>query len=302
MTRPTTPTFASTPSTCPVRSAPMTTLTRPFADASGFGAWTAQSGVQTVLTQTDALPSATQDFYHANEGVTLSVAIGGTSAVSKDVLSTLESDFGQDTRRVNDLQADNRAGTAVAINDARDLDPADLDGIVFVDGYADWFFIDAYSLAGPGRNQRLRGPADQRIGPSPGDDGLPGHRRAERPGRDRHAQRRRRRRLEAATGTTLTTQTVGNGADVTPTFIDAPVLVRRHRDGRPERPDPALHLRRAGQQEDPTGTMLPRLHLRPDRAERRLRWLQHRRWRPHAQQQPQHGVHRRVGRPDRARR
>ncbi|WP_370324294.1 cell wall-binding repeat-containing protein [Euzebya sp.] len=68
-----------------------------FADAAGLGAWAADSGVVTVLTQTDAVPAATGDVYEANPQVTTSVAIGGEAAVSDDVLSTLSEEYGQDT-------------------------------------------------------------------------------------------------------------------------------------------------------------------------------------------------------------
>ncbi|WP_370324389.1 cell wall-binding repeat-containing protein [Euzebya sp.] len=119
-----------------------------FADAAGLGAWAAASGVPTVLTSTDADPAATRTFYAANPQVTRTTVVGGPAAVSDDVLDTLADEHGQAVDRVSSPSADTRAGTAIAVSLARGLDPADLAGVVLVDGYADGAFLDAYALAG----------------------------------------------------------------------------------------------------------------------------------------------------------
>lgn len=123
-----------------------------FADAAGLGAWAAQSDVATVLTQVEELSQSNREFYTAFDNIDTSVAVGGTEAVSDNVLQTLEEEFDQTTDRVNSPDNDNRAGTAVAVNEARGLDPATVEGIIFLDGYADDFFIDAYVLAGLAAN------------------------------------------------------------------------------------------------------------------------------------------------------
>ena len=124
-----------------------------FADAAGLGAWAAQSGVATVLTATDSVTDSTAAFYldTTNDSVTRSVTIGGPAAVSDAVLATLATTYGQDVdTRVSMPDMDNRAGTAIAVNNARGLDTASdsLLGVVFVEGYTGDFYIDAYALAG----------------------------------------------------------------------------------------------------------------------------------------------------------
>ncbi|MEE8602928.1 cell wall-binding repeat-containing protein [Euzebya tangerina] len=124
-----------------------------FADAAGLGAWAAQSGVATVLTDTAQVLPSTAAFYMdtTNDSVTRSVTIGGPAAVSDAVLDTLEEEYDQDVdTRVSMPDMDNRAGTAIAVNGARGLDTGSdsLLGVVFVEGYTGDFFIDAYALAG----------------------------------------------------------------------------------------------------------------------------------------------------------
>ena len=123
-----------------------------FADAAGLGAWAAQSGVATVLTDTDVVLPSTAAFYldTTNDTVTRSVTIGGPAAVNEAVLATLASQYDQDVdTRVSMPDMDNRAGTAIAVNNARGLDTASdsLLGVVFVEGYTGDFYIDAYALA-----------------------------------------------------------------------------------------------------------------------------------------------------------
>ena len=123
-----------------------------FADAVGLGAWDAQGGAGTVLAPSDAdvlsedYPT-TQYFTDVNPENETIVPIGGEAAVPADVVDYLTGEPAEQTAgdRVENEDANNRAGTAVAINEARGLDASDLDGVVVVDAFADNFFIDAYA-------------------------------------------------------------------------------------------------------------------------------------------------------------
>ncbi|AXV06402.1 Alkaline phosphatase [Euzebya pacifica] len=123
-----------------------------FADAVGLGAWDAQGGAGTVLAPSDAevlspeYPT-TEYFTEVNPENETIVPIGGEAAVPADVVDYLTGEPAEQTAgdRVENEDANNRAGTAIAINEARGLDASDLDGIVVVDAFADNFFIDAYA-------------------------------------------------------------------------------------------------------------------------------------------------------------
>ena len=128
-----------------------------FADAAGLGAWAAQSGVPTVLTTVNlgedgTLADALEAFYtDVNPDNEISAPIGGDMAVGEDVESYLAETYDQTTPRSESEEFPERAGTAVAINEDRGLDAESCDplaGIIFTDGYAGDFFIDAYALAG----------------------------------------------------------------------------------------------------------------------------------------------------------
>lgn len=125
-----------------------------FADAVGLGAWDAQGGAGTVLAPSDAevlspeYPT-TQYFTDVNPENETIVPIGGVAAVPAEVVDYLTGEPAEQTAgdRVENEEANNRAGTAVAINEARGLDASDLDGVVVVDAFADNFFIDAYATS-----------------------------------------------------------------------------------------------------------------------------------------------------------
>lgn len=125
-----------------------------FADAVGLGAWDAQGGAGTVLAPSDAdvlsedYPT-TQYFTDVNPENETIVPIGGEAAVPAGVVDYLTGEPAEQTAgdRVENEDANNRAGTAVAINEARGLDAGDLAGVVVVDAFADNFFIDAYATS-----------------------------------------------------------------------------------------------------------------------------------------------------------
>jgi hypothetical protein len=125
-----------------------------FADAVGLGAWDAQGGAGTVLAPSDAdvlsedYPT-TQYFTDVNPENETIVPIGGEAAVPAGVVDYLTGEPAEQTAgdRVENEDANNRAGTAVAINEARGLDASELAGVVVVDAFADNFFIDAYAVS-----------------------------------------------------------------------------------------------------------------------------------------------------------
>ena len=125
-----------------------------FADAVGLGAWDAQGGAGTVLAPSDAevlsedYPT-TQYFTDVNPENETIVPIGGEAAVPAGVVDYLTGEPAEQTAgdRVQNEDANNRAGTAVAINEARGLDASELAGVVVVDAFADNFFIDAYAVS-----------------------------------------------------------------------------------------------------------------------------------------------------------
>lgn len=129
-----------------------------FADAIGLGAWDAQGGAGTLLAPMD--PELLVPEYPTVEYVTevnpqneIIVPIGGEAAVPQAVIDVMVNEYDQEARdRVFLESNNNRAGTAVAINNARGLDADNLAGVVLVDGFADDFFIDAYALSGLAAN------------------------------------------------------------------------------------------------------------------------------------------------------
>ena len=119
-----------------------------FADALAVGAWAADEGYVVGLTETDRLSAPTRDFL-LRSGIEQVIVVGGTAAISDDVLGELvELEFG--VRRVAGATRD---GTAAAIAQERmaamaaeDREPR----FIVVEGFAEGAFLTGFSAASAG--------------------------------------------------------------------------------------------------------------------------------------------------------
>lgn len=132
--------------------------TQAFADSLAAGAWAAEDDLPILLTQTNELHEAVEA-YLASSDVDAVNVVGGTSAVSDAVVSSIEA-LGIDVTRVSGAT---RFDTAIAIAAARGFDSAAdaADGVVVVEGQAadSWaagFASAAYAAgAGPATLQAI---------------------------------------------------------------------------------------------------------------------------------------------------
>ena len=132
--------------------------TQAFADSLAAGAWAAEDDLPILLTQTNELHEAVEA-YLASSDVDAVNVVGGTSAVSDAVVSSIEA-LGIDVTRVSGAT---RFDTAIAIAAARGFDSAAdaADGVVVVEGQAadSWaagFAAAAYGAgAGPATLQAI---------------------------------------------------------------------------------------------------------------------------------------------------
>jgi putative cell wall-binding protein len=118
--------------------------TAAFADSLAAGAWAAADDFGVLLTQTAELTETTADFLATGQ-IDEVIIVGGESAVSTDVEDAVAAIDGVTVSRV---AGDNRAGTAVAIAEARGFDSAVVnDGVILSEGFIDDAWADGFPAA-----------------------------------------------------------------------------------------------------------------------------------------------------------
>lgn len=116
--------------------------TQAFADALAAGGWAADQGFPVLLTQTDQLHPAVEAFLEATPTITNAIIVGGEAAVGGTNAAQLEALDLTVTR----VAGDSRAGTAIAVAQARGFDAvAEAGRFIVVDGQQ----ADGYAVGFP---------------------------------------------------------------------------------------------------------------------------------------------------------
>ena len=124
------------------RAFPTTEPTQAFADALAAGAWAARADWPVLLTATDTLSPDTLAHVE-DEGIERVVVVGGEAAISDDAVAALPDDV-----TVERIAADTRAGTAVAITEARGFaSAAEAAAVILVDGSAETGWAGGFAAA-----------------------------------------------------------------------------------------------------------------------------------------------------------
>jgi putative cell wall-binding protein len=114
--------------------------TQAFADSLGAGALAASNGWEILFTQTEVLTGSTADALEAG-GYARAVVVGGTAAISDDVLDEVQA-IVPGTERV---AGDTRFATAVALAELREGPAGDI--AILVDGQSDDAWSDGFPAA-----------------------------------------------------------------------------------------------------------------------------------------------------------